>query len=235
MHTLIDFITKTKGVEYLIAITFMVGFIFFWKFVSQTKVQPARVGVREWARNLGDMIGGFIVPEELYFHQGHAWVRPESNNVVTVGLDDFAQKLVGKIDAIHLPGIKSKVKQGERGWSIEVGTKILDMLAPIDGEILTVNSDLIDSPEIVNNDPYGQGWLMKIRAPRLIANLKNLLSGNISKKWIEEVNSKLLSSLDYNLGLVYQDGGVPIDGMARNIDPDRWEEIAKEFLLVSEE
>lgn len=233
MHTLIDFITMTKGVEYLIAIAFMVGFIFFWRFIFYPKVLPVRVSMPDWAKGIKDVIGGFIVPEELYFHQGHAWVKPESNKIVTVGLDDFAQKLIGKIDKIQLPDINSQVKQGEKGWTLEADSRPIDMLSPIDGEILAINKALLLSPETINKDPYGEGWLMKIRSPKILTNLKNLLSGNISKKWIEEVRSKLLSRLDYNLGLMYQDGGVPVDGMARNIDPEKWDEVAKEFFLIT--
>jgi len=234
MHTLTDFITMTKGVEYIIAIAFMVGFIFFWRFITQPKVQPARAVAPDWIRNIGDVIGGFLVPEGLYYHQGHAWVRLESNNVATIGLDDFAQKLVGKIEKIHLPDVDTEVKQGEKGWSLEAASKPIDMLSPLDGKILSVNKDVINSPNRINEDPYGKGWLMKIRAPKAFANLKSLLSGNMSKKWIEEVRTNLLSRLDYNLGLMYQDGGVPVDGMARNIDPDNWDDVAKEFFLISE-
>lgn len=232
MHTLIDFITKTKGVEYLIAIAFMFGFIFFWRFI--TRVQPVRVSIPELARDIGEAIGGFIVPERLYYHQGHAWVRLDDNNVATVGLDDFAQKLVGKIDKVKLPPIGSKVKQGEEGWMLEVDSRPIEMLSPIDGKIISVNKEIINSPETINTDPYGKGWLMKIRGPLILAGVKNLLSGNLSKKWIEEVRASLLSRLDYNLGLIYQDGGIPIDGMAKNLDPDKWDDVAKEFFLISE-
>ena len=76
---------------------------------------------------------------------------------------------------------------------------------------------------------------MKVRAPRISANVKSLLSGNLAKRWVEEARENLLSRGNYELGLMYQDGGLPVDGMARNLDPDKWEDIAKEFFLISEE
>ena len=234
MHTLFDFITMTKGVEYIIAIVFMFGFIVFWRFVTQTQVQPASVRVSELARGIRDTIAGFFVPEGAYYHPGHAWVKVDENNVATVGLDDFAQKLVGKIDAVHLPEVGSSVRQGEKGWSLEANSRPIDMISPVDGEILSVNTELARSPETVNADPYGKGWLMKIRAPRVSANLKSLLSGNLAKSWIEEARERLLSRGNYDVGLVYQDGGLPVEGMARNVDPDHWDTIAKEFFLVTE-
>ncbi|MDZ7260703.1 MAG: glycine cleavage system protein H [candidate division KSB1 bacterium] len=235
MHTLIDFISMTKGVEYLIAIAFMLGFILFWRYLTQPAVQPVRVSLPNWAAGIRDVIGGFLVPEGLYFHQGHTWMRYDGNNVATVGLDDFAQKLVGKIDTVHLPNIGSQVRQGEKGWTLEVDSRPIDMLSPVDGEVLSINEEVTHSPGAINRDPYGKGWLMKIRTPRILANSKSLLSGNLSKKWMEQVRENLLSRLDYNLGLIYQDGGVPVDGMAKNLDPDKWDEIVKEFFLTSEE
>ena len=234
MNTLFDFITMTKGVEYLIAIAFMFGFIFFWKFVTQTRVQPVSERVSDLARDIRDTIAGFLVPEGAYFHPGHAWVRVDEKNIATVGLDDFAQKLVGKIDAVNLPNVGSNLKQGEMGWSLEANSRPINMLSPVDGEVLSVNEDLITSPETANADPYGKGWLMKVRSPRISANVKNLLSGNLAKRWIEEVRENLLSRGNYNLGLVYQDGGLPIDGMARNLDPEGWDKLAQEFFLTTE-
>ena len=235
MNTLFDFITMTKGVEYIIAIVFMVGFIVFWRFVTQTGVQPVTARVSELARGIRDTIAGFLVPEWAYFHPGHAWVRVDENNVATVGLDDFAQKLVGKIDAVRLPTIGSSIRQGEKGWSLEVNSQPIDMISPVDGEIISVNEELFKSPQTVNADPYGKGWLMKVRAPRMSANVKSLLSGNLAKRWIEEAREALLSRGNYDIGLVYQDGGLPIDGMARNVDPSNWDSIAKEFFLITEE
>ncbi|MHB9097868.1 MAG: glycine cleavage system protein H [Syntrophales bacterium] len=170
---------------------------------------------------------------KVYYHQGHSWAIPESGNVVRVGIDDFAQKLVGRIDAITCPPIGSEVRQGEKGWALLVNSKSIDMLSPVDGTIVDINESLLNSPERIGNDPYGLSWLMKVQAPKLSANLKNLLSGGTARKWMEEVSANLLSLANYNLGPVSQDGGVPVDGIARNLDRERWDEITKEFLLIS--
>jgi glycine cleavage system H lipoate-binding protein len=148
-----------------------------------------------------------------------------------VGMDDFAQKLVGKIDAIKFPQVGSQVTQGEKGWSLVAGAKTIDMLSPVDGEIIAINESLLSSPEKIGQDPYGQSWLLKVQAPKISANLKNLLSGALARKWMEGVRESLLARMNYNLGAVSQDGGVLVDGIARNIDQEKWDEIAKEFLL----
>jgi hemerythrin-like metal-binding protein len=180
-------------------------------------------------------IGGwFRLPaEKVYYHQGHSWAMPESGNVVRVGIDDFAQKLVGKIDAIQFPKVGSQVTQGEKAWSLLAGAKSIDMLSPVDGDVLAINENMLTSPESISKDPYGQSWLMKVQAPKVSANLKNLLTGGLARKWMEGVRESLLARMNYSLGAVSQDGGVPVDGIARNIDREKWDKIANEFFLTS--
>jgi hypothetical protein len=91
---------------------------------------------------------------------------------------------------------------------------------------------LLSSPEGIRKDPYGQSWVMKIQAPKLSSNLKNLLSGGAARKWMEGVSETLLSRADYRLGPLSQDGGVLVDGIAENLDRERWDELVREFLLV---
>jgi glycine cleavage system H lipoate-binding protein len=170
---------------------------------------------------------------KVYYHRGHSWAIPESGNVVRVGMDDFAQKLVGKIDAIQFPQVGSRVTQREKGWSLLAASKSIDMLSPVDGEIIEINESLLRSPESISKDPYGESWLMKVQAPKLSANLKNLLSRGTARKWMEAVSENLLSRADYNLGPVSQDGGVLVDGIAKNLDRERWDEIAREYFLIS--
>jgi glycine cleavage system H lipoate-binding protein len=175
----------------------------------------------------------FHLPDRLYYHQGHSWAMPEEGDLVRVGIDDFAQKLVGKIDAVQLPPIGSRLAQGEKGWSLQAGAKTIDILSPVDGKVVGINESLLKSPENIGKDPYGQSWLLKVQAPKVSANLKNLLSGELARKWMEGVRESLLTRMNYNLGAVSQDGGVPVDGIARNIDREHWDEIVKEFLLTS--
>jgi glycine cleavage system H protein len=222
-------IFATKGIEYLLVIGFLLLFTFFWRFLSR----PAK-RVFEAAEKFIPVVNEwFRLPEEIYYHLGHSWAAPEGKNLVKVGVDDFAQKLVGKINAIQLPGIGSNVNQGDKGWALEVDSKTIDMLSPVDGKVIAINEKIVNSPENINKYPY-VSWLMKVESPRFSANKKQLLSGALATKWMEEVRENLLSRMSYNLGLVYQDGGLLVDGMARSIDKDKWDEIARDFFLVSE-
>ncbi len=223
-------IFATKHIEYLLVIGFLLLFIVFWRFLSK----PARMVFETAERLIPAMSEWFRLPEEMYYHLGHSWAVPENKNVVKVGIDDFAQKLVGKIDAIQVPNLGSTIHQGNKGWTLEVDSKAIDMLSPVDGKVIAINEELVHSPANINKDPYSN-WLMKVESPRFSINKKQLLSGTMAKKWIEEVREDLLSRMNYDLGLVYQDGGLLVDGMARNLDRNKWDEIAKDFFLSSED
>jgi glycine cleavage system H lipoate-binding protein len=195
--------------------------------------RPAKAALRATERLVPVFNEWFSLPEEIYYHLGHTWAAPERKNLVKVGIDDFAQKLVGKIDAIEMPHIGSTIHQGETGWTLKADSKQIEMLSPVDGKVIAINDEILNSPENINRSPY-LSWLMEIEAPRFSLNRKQLLSGAMAKKWMEETREGLLSRMNYNLGLVYQDGGQLVDGMARNLDKEKWDEIAKDFFLTSE-
>ncbi len=222
---------SAKAVEYLIAVAFLILFIPFWRFVNKAKV-PEPIAAAEIPRWLGQVVDWFLVPGHVYFHPGHAWARPEEGDLVAVGMDDFAQKLMGRVSAITLPEIGSQLGQGEKGWSLSSDSKSVDMLSPVDGTVVAVNDQVMTSPDILNPDPYGNGWLIKVRAPRRTANFKHLLSGTLATRWMEEVCEELRGRISSDLGRLYQDGGLPVEGMGRSLDPSNWDEIAREFFLT---
>jgi glycine cleavage system H lipoate-binding protein len=222
---------STKAMEYLIAVAFLLLFIPFWRFVNAERVAE-RVVVTEIPRRLGRVLDWFLVPDQVYFHPGHAWARVGDGGLVTVGMDDFSQKLVGEVSAIRLPEVGARLSQGEKAWSLVSDSKTVDMLSPVDGMVVAVNPHVLASPGHLNRDPYGDGWLLRMRAPRLAANLKQLLSGGLAKRWMEEVCENLRMMMDPDLGRVYADGGLPIHGMARGLNPSRWDEVARTFFLT---
>lgn len=228
-----DFLTmfSIKAVEYFIAVAFLLLFIPFWRFVNAERVIE-RVAVVEFPKRLGPVADWFLVPDLVYLHPGHTWARLEDGDLVTVGMDDFAQKLVGRMPKIRLPEVGSRLGQGEQAWSFVSDSRSIDMLSPVDGTVVEVNDHVVASPEKVNLDPYGDGWLLKVRAPRLKANVKQLLRGTMAQRWMEEVCENLRASISPDLGQLYQDGGLPIHGIARGLDRERWDEVARSFFLT---
>lgn len=222
-------IFATKHIEYLLIIGFLILFIPFWKFLNR----PARVAFTVREKISSSLSEWFRIPEELYYHLGHSWVYPEGKNLVKVGIDDFAQKLLGKIDEIKLPSPGSIINQGDKGWIFKIDSKLIDMLSPVDGKVIAVNEEVLNAPKKLNEDPYNN-WLIKVETPKFLINKRNLLQGSLAKKWMEEVWENLLSRMNYNLGMVYQDGGMIVDGMAKSLYKEKWDEIIRDFFMTSE-
>ncbi|MEO9946806.1 MAG: glycine cleavage system protein GcvH [Paraglaciecola sp.] len=104
------------------------------------------------------------IPTELRYASTHEWVRPDGDGVFTVGISDHAQSLLGDMVFVELPEIGSEVGSGDDVAVAESVKAASDVYAPISGEIVAVNEELEDAPELVNSDAYGDGWLFKIKA-----------------------------------------------------------------------
>ncbi len=103
------------------------------------------------------------VPAELKYTKSHEWVRREADGTVTVGITDHAQELLGDMVFVELPETGHALVAEEDCAVVESVKAASDVYAPVDGEVTESNSALEDSPEIVNSDPYGDGWLFKMK------------------------------------------------------------------------
>ena len=106
-------------------------------------------------------------------------------------MDDFASKLVGKIDRIALPQRGRWVRQGQKVWTVYHDDKAVDMVSPIEGTISDINEAAAANPELARQDPYGDGWLVKVQAPDTKTNFRNLLGGVLARVWMEESATRL--------------------------------------------
>ena len=103
-----------------------------------------------------------MVPGDLRYTKDHEWVRVEGD-VATVGVTDFAAHQLGDVVFVDLPSVGRSVDQFATFGVVESVKAVSDMFAPIGGEVIEVNGDLTASPELVNSDPFGQGWMIKLR------------------------------------------------------------------------
>jgi glycine cleavage system H protein len=101
-------------------------------------------------------------PPGLRYSKEHEWVAAEET-VATVGITDHAQEQLGEIVYIELPSVGEKVSKDDPFGVVESVKAVSDIYAPVSGTVLEVNEDLAESPEVVNEDPYGDGWLIKVR------------------------------------------------------------------------
>ena len=222
--------------EYLLAVTYLVLFIPFWKYVQGGKRAEVEVRVAAPARARAAVAvpaalpSWFQIPSNVYLHPGHTWARVEADGTVTVGADDFAHKLVGPTRAA-LPTPGADVVQGEAAFYVGDSKKSVPMIAPVDGKVVAVNAEAAKKDDGLG-DPYGKGWLFKVRPTRLKSNLHQLLGGATAKRFLDAAGEALSMRLTPELGAVLQDGGVPIDGLARAIAGEEWDAVARRFFLT---
>ena len=164
------------------------------------------------------------------FHPGHGWARAGRKGLITVGMDDFAVKLLGRVDSISLPAAGSMVKQGSAGWLMNADGKAIPMLSPVDGAVVEINMDVVDVPSLAFDDPYGKGWLFKVKNGN--QSVENMVPTATVGKWLEGIREALFSRQSALAAGLCQDGGEPICGLARAIDSQKWDDVAKEFLLT---
>lgn len=103
------------------------------------------------------------IPSELKYTREHEWIKDNGDGTVTVGITDFAQSELGDIVFVELEPEGSTFSQEEVFGTVEAVKTVSDLFAPVDGEIVSVNEQLEDEPELVNDDPYGDGWMVKIK------------------------------------------------------------------------
>lgn len=178
-----------------------------------------------------NVVGGFKAPANLAYHPGHSWAMKESRQLVRVGLDDFAARVVGQFDQIDLPARGRWLRQGERGWTISRGNHRFEMLSPIEGEVVEVNPDVLRNPSLAHQDPYGAGWLVAVQAPAVDGNMKNLLHGRLAQRWMEESVSSLHTRLSPGSEARLQDGGHAIGDVLSMVPEFQWEKFVQEMLL----
>lgn len=197
---------------------------------KQSAVQPV---IREVPSHVvPSMVAGFQVPENVRYHSGHTWALSESRELVRVGLDDFASKLIGKIESIALPQRGRWVRQGQKIWTIFRDGKSVDMVSPIEGTVSDVNEAVVKDPNLALKDPYGEGWIVTVQAPDSKLNFRNLLGGALARMWTEDSALRLRKRMPVAMAAALaQDGGVAVDDITAHLPNEDWATLTKEFFL----
>jgi glycine cleavage system H protein len=131
-------------------------------------------------------VDDYEVPEGLYYHKEYMWARVE-NGKVKIGVSDFAQKQLHDIVFVELPGVGDSITQNEPFGTLESVKAVSDLIAPVSGTIETVNEALESKPELLNEDPYGEGWLLVVAPTNLEADLKEIMNFEAAVEWHKEL------------------------------------------------
>jgi len=169
-------------------------------------------------------LAGQELPGGLFVHGGHTWAKLDSSGYVQVGLDGFAQGILGRVDRFDLPLNGVTVRQGEPAFAaIQVGKRI-EFVSPVDGVVCAVNERINADPAAARKEPYDKGWAFMLRPSNLSRNLKNLRIGAEASAWLEREARSFTEFLSLHrpvpleVGATLPDGGNHAEGIMETMD-----------------
>jgi glycine cleavage system H protein len=192
--------------------------------IDAPRTVPAQAG--------GDYVDGFLVPEKLSYHPGHAWLVRERKNVVRVGADEFAAALLGKLEKIELPKPGQWIRQGQKVLSFYRDGRKTEMVSPTEGEVMEINAEALTNPGVVRQDPYGKGWLVAVHVPDEENTGRNLVPKGLVREWMREAVERLYARQPALAGAVAADGGRPAEDLLEAMPEVGWSEVTSEFFLT---
>ena len=131
-------------------------------------------------------VDDFEVPENLHYHKEYLWAS-EENGKVKIGMIDFAQKQLHDIVYVELPSVGDTITQNEPFGTLESVKAVSDLIAPVSGTIEAVNEELESKPELLNEDGYGEGWIITVAPTNLDADVKELMTFDAAVEWHKEL------------------------------------------------
>jgi len=178
-------------------------------------------------------INGIHVPDHLSYHPGHSWVARERKNIVRVGADEFAAALAGKLEKVELPKPGQWIRQGQKILAFYRHGEKTEMVSPTEGEVLEVNTEVVNNPARLREDPYGKGWLIAVHVPDEENTTRNLIPKGLVSDWMRESVERLYSLQPSLAGAVAADGGRPAEDLLAAFPEADWKAVTGEFFLTA--
>ena len=217
----------------LVLVTFF-GFVALDWFLHRGKA-PAVASANEPARvSQIDRVAGFLAPDSLRYHAGHAWLQRERRNIARTGADEFAAALAGDISKIDLPKPGQWVRQGQKAWTLHRNGETTEMVSPIEGEVIEVNQEVVKNPTLLRDDPYGRGWLMTVNVPDEESTTRNLIPKNLVRNWMRDAVERLYAMQPETAYATAADGGEPARDLLAGMPEVGWQQVTKQFFLTGE-
>jgi glycine cleavage system H lipoate-binding protein len=162
---------------------------------------------------------GFDLPQDRLYHRGHAWVKPNDDGTVDVGLDDFGARLIGDPDAIDLPAEGSRLEVNGTGWTMTKGGQEIRVLSPVEGTVVATGGP-------------GDEWLLRVKPPEGKTSLKHLLRAEETCAWLLREVERLQQSLSPQaIGVSLADGGQPVRDLTKAYPQANWDAVWGEVFL----
>ena len=227
-------IFATKGIEYLVIIAFLAMLIPFSVMLNkQTKI------TRQFQKVLGILSASILkIPQGLFYSRNHTWMFMEKTGAAKVGLDDLLLHITGKVKLNHLKNPGEMINKGDLLTEVDQNGKLLQVFSPVSGKILDTNPVIQEDPGIMNEDPYGNGWIYKIKPTNWIAEVKSCYFADAATNWSENELVRFKDFLSWTMKnnspetslAILQDGGELCDHSLSALPDETWKDFQKEFL-----
>ena len=175
-------------------------------------------------------IKGFKIPHGYYLHRGHTWVKIEEGSTVRVGLDDFSLRLLGPLDRVDAPLLGKEVKQNRDDILLSRSSNTARVQSPISGVVTDINPELRERGSLANQDPYTQGWVMRLHSQNLRQDIKNLMIGEQASQYLDGEIDRLYEVIEEEAGPLAADGGYLGDDIYGNLPQTSWQKLTRLFL-----
>jgi glycine cleavage system H lipoate-binding protein len=180
-----------------------------------------------------EIVAGFALPEQHYFHRGHTWARVEYGGRVRLGLDDFALRLLGPPDTMDLPGLGQPVGCGEAEIRLHRGEHQAPVTCPVEGVVVAVNPRVQQDARAAHQAPFGSGWLLMVEPTRLQRDLRRLLFGPETHAWLEDEVTSLTAMLtDSGSHALAATGGRALDDIFGALEGLDWDALVRRYLIA---
>jgi glycine cleavage system H protein len=227
-------IYETKGIEYLVIIFFLLMLIPFWILLNR----QVRL-TKTLQKVLGILTSGVLkVPQGLLYSKNHTWAHLEKSGAAAIGLDDLLLHLTGEVifTRLHKPG--DIIQKGELLTEIDHRGNVLRVNSPISGKILQVNPIAMDSPGMISEDPYGKGWIYKVKPTQWIVETNDCYLAEEATTWSSRELDRFKDFLANTIPkyatepgkIILQEGGEIMDNPLSDLPPGVWKDFQQSFL-----
>ncbi len=229
-------IFATKGIEYLIIITFLALLVPFWLLLNKQVKITGQI-----KRALGFISAGILkIPQGLFYSRNHTWMFMEKSGDAKVGLDDLLLHITGEVKFMLHKKPGEMISKGDLLTEIAQNGKLLRILSPVSGKIININSIINENPGILNEDPYGRGWIYKIKPSNWLAETTTCYFAEEATTWsaheLERFKDFLAGSMKVCTPepsrLILQDGGELTDHSLSTFPREIWSDFEKQFLAL---
>jgi glycine cleavage system H protein len=188
---------------------------------------------RAWFEALGETqvsYNGLRLATDVAVHPNHSWALISSENVA-VGADDLVQAVLGPVDAVELPPMGSRVRQGERLFSLCRAGRRVDVRSPMSGTVVTTNQALLQRPDIINEGPFTGGWAVRLRPDNVREDRQRLFHGKQARSWFRHEIDRLIGTVLSEKAVMHAlpDGGTLVPDLYRQIDDSAWNRLTVTF------